>query len=69
MIPRLQVDVSVPRACYDALGDSHAIQAFLREVGVLSPQAQEIRWRQDVERLGYIVSYSVPVTRSAQVVP
>ena len=69
MIPRLQVEVSVPRSCYDTLGDYHAIQAFLQRVGVLSPQAQEIRWRPDVERGGYLVSYSVPVVRAAQETP
>jgi hypothetical protein len=57
----LRVEVSVPRACYDTLGNYHAIQAFLREVGVLAPQAQDVRWRQDVVNAGYIVSYSVPV--------
>ena len=37
MIARLAVEVRVPRACYDALGDSHAIQAMLRQTGVWSP--------------------------------
>jgi hypothetical protein len=66
MIPRLQVEVSVPRACYEALGDYHAIQAFLRDVGVLSPQAQEIRWRMDVVNAGYVITYSVPVPVARQ---
>jgi hypothetical protein len=61
MTPRLQVEVSVPRACYYQLHDYHAIVALLRELGVLSPQAQDVRWRLDVVNAGYVVSYSVPV--------
>jgi hypothetical protein len=65
MIPRVQVEVRVPRAVYDALQDAQGMQAFLREVGVLSPQAQEIRWRMDVVTTsGYVLTYSVPLTRS-----
>jgi hypothetical protein len=62
MIPRLQVEVSVPRACYETLGDYHAVTRFLRAAGVFPHEAQEVRWRQDVERGGYLVSYSIPVT-------
>jgi hypothetical protein len=61
MIARLAVEVRVPRACYDALGDYHAIQTMLREAGVFSAQAEEVRWRADVETAGYIVSYTVPL--------
>lgn len=69
MIARLQVEVSVPRACYDAYGNYHAITAFLRAQGVLSPQAQEVRWRLDTVNAGYVVSYSVPVPLTAKVTP
>jgi hypothetical protein len=61
MIHRLAVDVHVPRACYDALGDSHAFQAWLRQAGVLPAQAAAVRWRLDPDTAGSIVSYSVPV--------
>ena len=66
MIPRLQVDVRVPRACYEPLGvNYHAIQVMLRQAGVLSPKAEDVRWRADVETMGYIVSYSVAVPQRA----
>jgi hypothetical protein len=69
MIPRLQVEVSVPRAVYDALGDYHAIRRLLLRVGVLSPQAEDIRWRLDVVNAGYIITYSVAVAHAQQVQP
>lgn len=61
MIPRLQVEVSVPHAVYDALGDYHGVTRLLRETAVFPPQAEDVRWRPDVERGGYLVSFSVPL--------
>jgi hypothetical protein len=62
MIPRLQVEVSVPRACYEALHDYHTVTRLLRELGVFPVQAQEVRWKMDpLNPGGYVVTYSVPV--------
>lgn len=67
MIPRFQVEVRIPHTCPDTLGNYRAIEAFLREAGILAPQAHELRWRLDVERPGYILSYSVSVPQSSPV--
>jgi hypothetical protein len=64
MIPRLQVEISVPRAVYDVLHTYHAVTAFLCSAGVFPHEAQEVRWRQDVDRGGYLVSYAIPVTQT-----
>lgn len=68
MIPRLQVEVSIPRACYDACHDYHGVTRLLRAMGVFPVQAQEMRWKMDpLNPGGYVVTYSVPVVLAQEV--
>lgn len=70
MIPRLLVEVAVPKACVEALGITEELRAFLRKTGVLAGQAEEVCWRLDTVNMGGdIMTYSVPVRRFAEETP
>jgi hypothetical protein len=62
MIPRLHVDIRVPRPCVEAFGVGLPLPTALRAFGLLPHEAQDVRCRADWEGGGVLVSYSVALT-------